>query len=134
MRKTWPVSHPLLSCFPLHLFLFPGPGQTGQMLGLWDSRPEIQQQHSSLCSARIQHQTPSLWLCQPLEAFRGLERSRWLIVYGARCVCVCWEDSSLLPLNLPLTKSDSPKIYPLHGLEMREDLSLCLPLCSHQHP
>lgn len=81
--KRWPVPHLLPSWPSLHLLLFPGPGQTGQTLGLWGSRPEIQQQHACLCSACIRHQTPSLWLCQPLGAFRGLERSRWLIVYGA---------------------------------------------------
>lgn len=40
---------------------------------------------SSICSAHSRHQTLTLWLCQPLGAFRGLERSRWLIAYGAVC-------------------------------------------------
>lgn len=51
-----------------------------------------------------------------------------------QCVWEGGTGSYLLPLDLPLTQSDSLEIYPLQGLGMREDLSPFLPLCSHHHP
>lgn len=104
-------------------FLSFGPNGRDLSLGAQGQRPRSSTHHLS-----CPHQTPDpvfMALLASGSFWGDLVRSRWLKACGAVACSL---------LIFPLSQSDSPKIWPLQSLGIREGLSPCLPLRSYHHP